>query len=446
MPKTASTKPTRRALLLGASALALGGLADVVRLLHHEGDAPVSLGPSGPFREVYVTDRDDQSTVDVALCYPYGESHNPYSEGLAHYLEHLAWQNLQGKETDGGRHSNALTSAHATAYWLSRGPDQLQDTITRLSATAAPLTVSDVFARQERDIVEREFDLRRLDDPMDAIWDDMTRSLFSTGRYGRSVLGSKTSIAQFTLALARRLHDQTHQLSAATLLVRGPVSPGNVTRVIDAVRDWPVPRTAPLTEALPLWPQATLDYANSHVPGLSRGRVIQDRTVLAPEGFTWEEIFAASGLLTAMALSTKVGGLARPLRYDAFVAASLDVGLSPVGTAGLSLWITAQPDRDVSLTDLEAALSREVKRMLETPDRTAFEAIRDAEASSIMADLDPSKTNHARLFNALIAGEAYVPLSELLRATTSMDYAQFRRFTHHLLSPRSAVTRLVTTD
>ncbi|NVO25586.1 insulinase family protein [Donghicola mangrovi] len=446
MPDAAKTKLTRRVVLTAASAVPLVGLGGLISHLRPDGDAPAALGPIGPFREVFVTPRDDQSTVDVVLCYPYGEAHNPYTEGLAHYLEHLAWQNLQGEDTDGERHSNALTSSHATAYWLSRAPDQLQDTIARLAATAAPLTASEAFALRERDIVEREFDLHRLDDPLDAVWNDSTRSLFGDGPYARSVLGSKDSIGQFSLSSARRLHDQTHQLSVATLILRGPVSPRDVSRAIGAINNWPAPRAALLPEALPLWPQAPLDFAYSHVSGLSRGKVIQEKTFTQPAGFTWAEIYAASGILTAMAHSTKAGGLARPLRYDAFVAASFDLGLSPLGTAGLSSWITAQPDRNVTLSDLDAALTRETMRMLDTPDEAAFEALRDAEATSIAADRDPSETNDSRLFNARFAGEVFVPLSDLHQATASLPYGRFRAFTRHLLSPRSAATRLVTTD
>lgn len=446
MPDAAKTKLTRRVVLTAASAVTLVGLGGLISQLRPDGDAPAALGPIGPFREVFVTPREDQSTMDVVLCFPYGESHNPYAEGLAHYLEHLAWQNLHGENTDGGRHSNALTSSHATAYWLSRAPDQLQDTIARLAATAAPLTASEAFALRERDIVEREFDLRRLDAPLDAVWNDSTRSLFGDGPYARSVLGSKDSIGQFSLSSARRLHDQTHQLSAATLLVRGPVSPRDVSRAIGAINDWPAPRAALLPEALPLWPQAPLDHARIHVAGLSRGQVIQHKTFTPPAGFTWAEIYAASGILTAMAHSTKAGGLARPLKYDAFIAASFDVGLSPVGIAGLSFWITAQPDRDVALSDLDAALTGETMRVLETPDVAAFEALRDAEATSIAADRDLAKTNDSRLFNARIAGEVFVPLADLHHAVTSMGYERFRSFTRHLLSPHSAVTRLVSTD
>lgn len=331
-------------------------------------------------------------------------------------------------------------------YWLSRAPDQLQDTIARLAATAAPLTASEAFAQRERDIVEREFDLHRLDDPLDAVWNDSNRSLFGDGPYARSVLGSKESIGQFSLSSAGRLHDQTHQLSAATLILRGPVSSRDVSRAIGAINDWPAPRAALLPEALPLWPQAPLDFTYSHVSGLSRGKVIQKKTFTQPAGFTWAEIYAASGILTAMAHSTKAGGLARPLRYDAFIAASFDLGLSPLGTAGLSFRITAQPDRNVTLSDLDAALTRETMRMLGTPDETAFEALRDAEATSIAADRDPSETNGSRLFNARFAGEVFVPLSDLHRAVTSLGYERFRAFTRHLLSPRSATTRLVSTD
>ena len=437
---------TRRNLLVAAPLVALGGVVGGIALRTTDKDAPMSLGQIGPFRQVYVTPRDDQSAVDIALAYPFGERHNPYEEGLAHYLEHLAWRNATGAGTDGGSHSNALTSPHATVYFLSRPADALTSTLERLAATAAPLSIDTAYALQERDIVQREFDQSRLENPLDATWVEMTNSLFGGSPFARATLGSKNSIDQFTLGTAQQLHDETHQLATATLLVRGPVDQHDVRNAIGQIQNWPSPRAIALATDLPLWPETDHDLAMQTVGGLARGFVVQQKTFAQPAGFDWAEILAARNILENLALSTKAGSLARPLRYDTFLASTIDFDLSPIGTAGLVLTVEAEPDTGVELQDLNAALTDKLTDMLSAPDEQSFAELKDSEISWVESVLDPLKANHDRLFRSVLSGRAYVPLANLRTATQDLSYARFRSFTRHLLEPRSAVTRLISNN
>jgi predicted Zn-dependent peptidase len=434
---------TRRGLLIATPCVAIAGVGLGTAMLNRVTDTPISLGALGPFREVFLTPRDDQSDLDIAIAYPFGERHNTYGEGLAHYLEHLVWQSVRSAGADGGRHSNAWTSPQATLYWLSRSPDAMQDAIERLAASAAPLVVDEAYAIQERDIVQREFDLRRLENPMDAPYVEMAGKLFGDSAYARTTLGSKSSISRFTLEAARKLHDETHHLSSAKLHLRGPVAERDVVRAIEWIEHWPTPRAEALKETVPVWSAAPEDVANRTVPGLSRPLVVKQKSFLPPPNFTWAELFAARNILVNLALSTKAGGLARPLRYDAFLAASFDLGLDPLGKAGLFFWISAEPDQNVSLNDLNDALDKELARLFGEPNETSFYEVRDRELSSLNGILDPLKANDERLFNSLISGAAYVTLAELRAAVRNMTFARFQTFIQHFLKPRSAVSRLI---
>lgn len=433
----------RRTVLLGLSCAAAGAVGYGARSVRTSNNAPKSLGRLGPFREVILTEREEQSNVDVALAYPYGERDNPYEEGLAHYLEHLVWQNVRDAGTDGGQHSNAATSPEATVYWFSRAPDALATTVQRLAASAAPLTVDEDFAKQERDIVEREFDLRRSEDPMDAAHVDMASHLFLDSPYARMTMGSKASIRRFTLQAARQLHDQTHHLDKATLHIRGPVTNVEVRRALQRIVQWPIPRAEALPETRPLWPAAPEDHGSLSIKSLSQSRVVQQKSYVLPTDFDWAEIYAARNILVSLALSTKAGGLARPLRYDAFLAASFDLGIAPLGTEGLLFWLEAKPDQDVPLSVLNAALEQELRRLFESPSEASFQEVRDRELSSLDGVLDRLKTNDHRLSEALISGTSYVTLDALHLATHAMSFKKFQIFNGHFLHPRSAVTRLI---
>ncbi len=433
----------RRTVLIGLSCVAQGAVGFGTRSVRTANDAPKSLGRLGPFREVFLTERVEQSNVDIALAYPYGERDNPYDEGLAHYLEHIVWQNVRDAGTDGGQHSNAVTSPEATVYWFSRAPDDLASTIQRLAASAAPLTVDEDFAKKERDIVEREFDLRRSEDPMDSAHVEMASRLFLDSPYARMTMGSKASIRRFTLQSARQLHERTHHLDKATLHIRGPVSDTDVRRAIQGIAQWPIPRAEAFPETRPLWPTAPEHQGSLFIDNLSQSRVVQQKSYVLPTDFDWAEIYAARNILVSLALSTKAGGLARPLRYDAFLAASFDLGIATLGTEGLLFWLEAMPDQGVPLSDLNAAFDQELRRLFESPSEPSFQEVHERELSRLDGVLDRLKVNDQRLSEALISGTPYVTLDDLHRATRKMSFKKFQSFTRHFLHPRSAVTRLI---
>ncbi len=435
---------TRRAALLGAPAVTLGAIGLGFGLSGKDSDTPTAIESSGPFRAVYLTPRDDQTHVDAFLMYPFGERHNPYAEGLAHYLEHLAWNNMISEGQDSGHHSNALTSNEATGYWLQRAPSELSEVILRLIASAKPLAVSEAYAVQERDIVQREFDLRVLDNPLHEVWTEGTKALYGDGPYARTPIGTKASINTYSLDAARRLHDETHQIEFATLLLRGPISERNVTTALDQIAERPTPRSAPLATDLPVWPeQPSLTLTKHVLPKISSEEVIVRRSFLPPGGFTATETMAARNILQHLALSTKPGGLAKPLRFDNFLSRSFDFGLYALGDAGFEIWLTAIPDAGVSPETLHAGIDEHLEAMLSEPNPQGFADIKDRELADLDGILDPLEQNDDLLFNALLKGTPFVPISELRDATAHLTHARFSEFTNHFRQPRSSTAQLV---
>jgi predicted Zn-dependent peptidase len=405
---------------------------------------PTPLGALGGFRSVFLVPRDDQSHVDARLVFPFGERHNPHDEGLAHYLEHLAWANLAAAGTDGGHHSNALTTGAATAYWLSRGPDDLPDMVKRLVASASPLQVTESYALKERDIVRREHDLRVSDDPLRDTWADILGTSFSNGPFSRSVLGTRDSIAGFTLGKARDLHDRTHHVSEATLLVRGPVTPAQVRRAVDSLDGWPAARAPLLAQDLPMWPRFVPRHEKTVViEGLGRARVLRHMTHDRPGGVPAPRLLAARNILVRLMNSTKTGSLARPLRYDDFLASSFQLSVDFAGRRGLQTWITAEPDQGIGPHALNAAIDGHLDPALRTPARDSFEAIRARELADIDGVLDPLEINARNLARALETGTDHVLLGDLRAATATLDFETFRKFTRHMRTPRTDVVRLV---
>lgn len=436
----------RRSLLAALPCAVIAGAGLTAATSRTETKNPISLGGLSPFREVYLTPRREKTNLDAVIAYPFGERHNHYGEGLAHYVEHLVWGSIRGSGLGSGQHGNAWTSPQATLYWAQRGPNELRNTIERLAASAAPLVVDEAYAVRARDIVQREFDLTHLEDPMDAANSEMASKLFGDSTYARKTLGSKSTISRFTLEAARILHDETHHLSSATLHLRGPVTEQEVVRAIESIEGWPTPRAEMLNETLPLWSEAPEIVVNRAVPGLARPRIVKRKTVVPPLGFSWPEVFAAGNVLENWARSPKPGGLARPLFFNAFLAVSFDISLEPLGKAGLVLGINAEPDKRVSLSDLNDTLDQELARLFRVQDETSFDEMRYRELSSVDSVHDSLKANHERLIASLLAGTAYVPLAELSEALRDLTFARFQLFAQQFLKPRSAVTQLISTS
>lgn len=304
--------------------------------------------------------------------------------------------------------------------------------------------MSQAYALKERGIVQREFDLRRPDDPLRETRGDITRASFGKGPYARSVLGTKESIEGFSLDRARALHDQTHYVSKATFLVRGPVTPSDLHQAIERLESWPSARTRHVPQALPIWPVVPHRIEDEYsLHGIGQPTVLRHATYTMPEGLSRADLLAARKILVHIVHSTKADGLVRPLRDDDFIARAFEYGVHVVGQQGLETWFTATPDKGGSLHALNAAVDRYLSQILRAPDRDSFEDVRARERAQIDGILDPLDTNSACRFEAMTTGSDYVALSDLRKATARLTFGTFQTFTWHLLTLRTAVVRLV---
>lgn len=68
--------------------------------------------------------------IYLYLVFPSGEAANPLDEGMAHYVEHLAWLSAFGGYNNyHERHSNAWTNQFTTGYWQIADGDDLRNAL-----------------------------------------------------------------------------------------------------------------------------------------------------------------------------------------------------------------------------------------------------------------------------------------------------------------------------
>lgn len=296
-----------------------------------------------------IVQRTDATSVTAYLIWP-----NPNADaGLAHYVEHLAWLNAVGSQERGvGRHSNAWTSDYAIGYWLSGPSDDLQIVLERLLKVATPLTLDASFASEERDVVMREYDLRIAGNVDAQANESAERFLYDGNHLAKSVIGSRSDITALTYDAARSFHADTHMIEAATLIVVGDVSRRQVSRALrDIGHDKSDFGVAGVTmPPFSLGPSAIRQF---QFPKDDRAPRVQFRKVVRlEEPIEFDVLEANAALLQNILESNVPGGLAGPLRFDGSYARSFQVAVWPLDENHIEFYISAAPDRGVTLTAL----------------------------------------------------------------------------------------------
>jgi len=312
---------------------------------------PQKLTANG-LKSAYYVFNPDRDRMVTKLIIDQGEADNIYAEGLAHYVEHLAWLNALGlKHGDPSRHANASTTATETTYVLSGEQSEFVEMLDKLHRVFLPFEIERTFMEQERDIIMREYDYRVRENVQYPVYVDMTEALYGGTVYGRDVLGRPEDIKNFSIDDAIKLHALSHTFEHASLVIMGNLPFGAVQELVSSqfpMRDGPV--ESPKRETL-------------------RFGVARNRETMALEGQTENELvfqkIVASGkekastqvglelqILEDILESTKDGGMARPLRFDDFIARSFDIDLDQLDDEYFSFNFYAAPDRGVSLDQL----------------------------------------------------------------------------------------------
>lgn len=302
---------------------------------------------------IYVAPTDTPGLVTVHVVIPY-EAETP---GLAHYAEHLVWLSALGGEVRlGDPHSNAFTSSQVIAYFMSGPSAELNAMLTRLARVFLPITLDHDFALEERGIVEREYDLRVAEKPDERAFEQMNPFLYDGNSLAVSVLGTATEIRALQVEDAKKFQEATHKPERAMLFVEGDITEDQIAR---ALADTKFPEMRPASTlkvppALNLAPPAekvVRDPSEGAAP-----RMLWSKLVALPEPDSYDLLVFQANLLSDILISALDGGLAKPLRYDAFMARVFDVRLLVYDERHVEFFVSAEPDAGVGFAALREAV------------------------------------------------------------------------------------------
>ena len=215
---------------------------------------------------------------------------------------------------------------------------------------------------EELGIVEREYDYRVRENVNLALWHGTAVRQHGDAWPARLVAGTPESLARLTPALAKAWAARTHVPGNAVLVVHGEHGRDALAAAVARafgdgsdggssgdVADGPIapPGYAP-------GPPAN-DVHRVVESRLDAPRLVQSRVAALPDPVPdARDLLARLAVLEGALDSTRPGGLAGPLRYDDFVAASFGIEVEPVDAGHVELRFDARPDRGVTLETLHA--------------------------------------------------------------------------------------------
>jgi len=295
-----------------------------------------------------------------------------------HYTEHLAWLPNVGKNSrPEDRDTNAWTNDYAVGYWLSGPPEDLPDMLRRLKVVFDPINLPQEFAETERDIILREYDWRMANNPDAQAAEEMEAFLYKDNAIAASVIGTPDQIKALTYDEARAFHAETHRPERARLVVTGDVTERQLAKAmaeagfpdLDANREDIAP--PPFTLAEP------------------ETRIFRYPAPAAAPRMTWRKVVALAEPLdfdlleaqTAFArdlLDTNLpGGLAGPLRFDAFVTKNFAISIAPVDETHIELIFSAEPDKGIGFATMQSAFETALAASAQGVPTATYDRVRE---------------------------------------------------------------------
>ena len=337
----------------------------------------------------------------------------PGKSGIAHFVEHLMFRGT--KETPPGEFSrivsenggreNASTSPDYTVYYQTVAADRLE-LVMRLEAERMhDLLISEEQVTPEREVIIEERRSRVDNLPASLLDEQRNAVLFLSNHYRLPAIGWLTEMRSLGADDARGFYATWYAPNNAVLVIAGDVDVARVRSLAETYYGPIPPRPVPAHEALAEPPKVAatrLEMTSGHVASPA-----WSRAYLAPS-------YTESGGKPADALTVLaeiLGGgesarLYRSLVIDKKLAVSTGAGYEPFRSAG-SFSIYAEPNDGVSVTDIEAAMSAEIRRLLsEGVSATEVERVKQRLQASALYSRD-SLSGVARIIGAsLVTGRS----------------------------------------
>jgi zinc protease len=376
-------------------------------------------------------------------------------QGIAHYLEHLVLVGRDSRNNEGALKffadgsSNGTTSSDLTTY-IHSFPAESVDATERLNKLFAfyverlkDFAISDADAARELNVVRQERDWRYSGNPVILAQEDLRRFLYQGMPEEHPVIGTKESIAAFTLDAARQFQKQWYQLGNVYFLVTGPVEPNAIKAIVDkhlgALAVMPAP-------ARP-WRQDVRTIAPE-----TFSRTVTDPKI-ANDALSFSRLFQASSnddlksratqMLINMFLQSKIAGSPHSALAegdDPVVSAVTSASLWRPTQKVITLSLGGVPEQGKSRADVRQALDAWLASFLKTslPD-PVLDRLKRRVLNQIAKSREEPANATGRLIGWLSAGLSYEDLANWPKHIEAVSPEDIRVYLRQLDAPSRQV-------
>jgi predicted Zn-dependent peptidase len=395
-------------------------------------------------KDIYLINDPDYVGAEYYLVVNVGEADMHGPEGLSHFLEHLTLFSMLHKERGELSISvdeNAFAYSLATVFYAhGETRKDTQRILQRFSDAFQPIKLDRKFMREERKIVEREFEVEVQQYPLARDYDEVQSLLFGSQHLGRSVIGNAQSIRSLSIDDAISAHSKYYNAGNASLYILGNINYASMAARIKSafppqVEVWQQP-----VRNIELNQKRNQDEVQR--PDIFRERLIFKKAIEIPAQYDWAERLVLRDHLHEILSSSYPSGLRKALQFDAFLAADLEVELEFATPDILLLHIAAAPDFGVKLEDLAAELEAQLALVAENGvSRMTFYDLKN-DTEYFYADLKNTPTDlHEYILNSLVLGAEPASGKQIGKAAQSLTHLDFDAMMQAIAAPSDTAVR-----
>lgn len=321
-----------------------------------------------------IVKEDHRSPVAVSMVWYRVGSMDEVSgaTGAAHVLEHMMFKGTKKVASGefsraiaraGGR-DNAFTSRDYTAYFQQLHKSGLALALELEADRMVNLQFSeDEFAKEIKVIME-ERRMRTEDDPHSQLSERMMAVVYAVHPYRSPIIGWMNDLANMRLADARAWYEQWYAPNNATLVVAGDVEADHVFELAEkffgTIQARALPERKPQIEPVQLGVKRLTVKAPAELPYLMMAYHVP---VLRDVDNDWEPY--ALSVLSGVLDGSGAARLPRELVKNSRIANSAGSGYDIVSRGPGLFFLDAAPAEGRTVTEVEAALRDQVRRVVE---------------------------------------------------------------------------------
>ncbi|HSP96546.1 MAG TPA: pitrilysin family protein [Candidatus Dormibacteraeota bacterium] len=366
--------------------------------------------------------------------------------GLSHILEHITFKGTEKVapeeyskiiQRNGGR-TNAFTSQDNTTYFAMLASDRVGVVIDLEADRLAHLKVTDAQFLPERDVILEERRLRVENDPVGALFEQLSATAYAAHPYQFPIIGWSSDIAQATLADVLRYHATYYVPNNAFIVAVGDFDSAALTAQIrdafEPIERGPLPPAVRAIEPpqhgarrVELERPAQLPFVAMayHVPNLQ-----------SPDASALE-------VLSAILAGGDSARLHDELVYRSRLARSVGVSYDYTAIDPGLFTVYAQPLPGRTAAQSEAALGREIERIRrESPSPRELEKAKNGIESSFVFAQDSLFYQGMLLGEYELAGD-WRRIDDYLPGVRAVSADDIRRVAQAYLSPTNRTTAVL---